>query len=166
MYCDQVECYDAVDTVARKINSRDPDMMSHVIMSIFKIAAAEANVPTPASVLAQQTSSSSSSDYLTFCCSIYILLLYPLTIYKWMHYFFVSRKPRQVVILNSFSFLTYTKNPNKCCLIWWSSVCSLQLVKSKLDNSGKISLRQYSTDFKRDIPHFKNQWSINSKVQI
>ena len=70
------ECYGAVKTISDRINSRDPDMMSHVIMSIFKIAAAEANVPTPASVLAQQTSSSSSSDYLAFCCSIYLVLLY------------------------------------------------------------------------------------------
>ena len=41
------ECYGAVKTISDRINSRDPDMMSHVIMSVFKVASAEANVPGP-----------------------------------------------------------------------------------------------------------------------
>ena len=46
-YKEKEECYDAVNTVALKVNQKDPDMMSHVIMSIFKVASAEANVPSP-----------------------------------------------------------------------------------------------------------------------
>ena len=46
-YKEKEECYDAVQTVAMKVNHHDPDMMSHVIMSIFKVANAEANVPPP-----------------------------------------------------------------------------------------------------------------------
>ena len=46
-YKEKEECYDAVKTVAMKVNHHDPDMMSHVIMSIFKVASAEANVPPP-----------------------------------------------------------------------------------------------------------------------
>ena len=41
------ECYGSVKTISDRINSRDPDMMSHVIMSVFKVASAEANVPGP-----------------------------------------------------------------------------------------------------------------------
>ena len=56
----KVECYDAVKTIADKINSRDADMMSHVIMSVFKVASAEANVPVPHNIL-------ESSAAKTFC---------------------------------------------------------------------------------------------------
>ena len=45
LYKEKVECYDAVKTIADKINNRDADMMSHVIMSVFKVASAEANIP-------------------------------------------------------------------------------------------------------------------------
>ena len=45
LYKEKVECYDAVKTIADKINYRDADMMSHVIMSVFKVASAEANIP-------------------------------------------------------------------------------------------------------------------------
>ena len=43
----QYECYGSVKTISDRINGRDPDMMSHVIMSVFKVASAEANVPGP-----------------------------------------------------------------------------------------------------------------------
>ena len=46
-YKEKEECYDAVNTVAMKVNHHDADMMSHVIMSMFKVASAEANVPLP-----------------------------------------------------------------------------------------------------------------------
>ena len=46
-YKEKEECYEAVKTVAMKVNHHDPDMMSHVIMSMFKVASAEANVPLP-----------------------------------------------------------------------------------------------------------------------
>ena len=55
------ECYGAVKTISDRINSRDPDMMSHVIMSVFKVASAEANVPGPRPTTASMTSGTSTS---------------------------------------------------------------------------------------------------------
>ena len=77
LFFQQVECYDAVKTIADKINFRDADMMSHVIMSVFKVASAEANVPVPHNVL--ETSSSCRKTLrdcfvvliITFFCKIY-----------------------------------------------------------------------------------------------
>lgn len=39
------ECYDALKSISRKINRNDADMRSHVILSMIKVAAAEADVP-------------------------------------------------------------------------------------------------------------------------
>jgi len=39
------ECYEALQNIERKIMSKDPDMRSHVILSMIKVAAAEADVP-------------------------------------------------------------------------------------------------------------------------
>jgi len=41
------ECYGALQSIASKVNNRDADMRSHVVLSMFKVAAAEANVPDP-----------------------------------------------------------------------------------------------------------------------
>ena len=41
----QDECYDALKSISRKINRNDADMRSHVILSMIKVAAAEADVP-------------------------------------------------------------------------------------------------------------------------
>ena len=67
----KVECYDAVKTIADKINSRDADMMSHVIMSVFKVASAEANVPVPHNIL----DSSAAKKF----CDYFLLRLITLT---------------------------------------------------------------------------------------
>lgn len=39
------ECYEALESISRKINTNDADMRSHVILSMIKVAAAEADVP-------------------------------------------------------------------------------------------------------------------------
>jgi len=39
------ECFAALDSISTKVNAKDRDMMSHIILSMFKVAAAEANVP-------------------------------------------------------------------------------------------------------------------------
>ena len=54
------ECYGSVKTISDRINSRDPDMMSHVIMSVFKVASAEANVPGPPPTTASVMSGTST----------------------------------------------------------------------------------------------------------
>ena len=41
------ECYEALVSISRKINTNDADMRSHVVLSMFKVAAAEADVPPP-----------------------------------------------------------------------------------------------------------------------
>ena len=41
----QEECYEALESISRKINTNDADMRSHVILSMIKVAAAEADVP-------------------------------------------------------------------------------------------------------------------------
>ena len=43
----QEECYEALESISRKINTNDADMRSHVILSMIKVAAAEADVPDP-----------------------------------------------------------------------------------------------------------------------
>jgi hypothetical protein len=39
------ECFSALESIAQKVNDRDADMRSHIVLSMFKVAAAEANVP-------------------------------------------------------------------------------------------------------------------------
>lgn len=39
------ECFEAVQSIATRIHEEDADMRSHVVMSIFLVASAEANVP-------------------------------------------------------------------------------------------------------------------------
>lgn len=39
------ECFAALQSIAQKVNNRDADMRSHIVLSMFKVAAAEANVP-------------------------------------------------------------------------------------------------------------------------
>ena len=69
-----MECYDAVKTIADKINSRDPDMMSHVIMSVFKVASAEANVPVPHNILVS-SAVKKFCDYFLLCLITFTTLL-------------------------------------------------------------------------------------------
>lgn len=59
-YSEKEECYEAVANIADKINSRDVDMRSHVIMSMFKVAIAEANVPAPPPTLPPDISASTT----------------------------------------------------------------------------------------------------------
>lgn len=47
LYKEKVECFSALQSIAQKVNDRDPDMRSHIVLSMFKVAAAEANVPEP-----------------------------------------------------------------------------------------------------------------------
>jgi len=46
-YREKVECFSALESISYKINERDADMRSHIVLSMFKVAAAEANVPEP-----------------------------------------------------------------------------------------------------------------------
>jgi hypothetical protein len=39
------ECFDALESISRKINTNDADMRSHVILSMIKVSAAVADVP-------------------------------------------------------------------------------------------------------------------------
>jgi len=41
------ECFEALESIAVKVNQRDADMRSHIVLSMFKVAHAEANVPAP-----------------------------------------------------------------------------------------------------------------------
>ena len=40
-----MECLAALETISNKINGKDADMRQHVVLSMFKVAAAEADVP-------------------------------------------------------------------------------------------------------------------------
>jgi len=46
-YKEKEECFAALESIAQKVNERDADMRSHIVLSMFKVAAAEANVPEP-----------------------------------------------------------------------------------------------------------------------
>jgi len=46
-YKEKEECFAAMSSIAGKVNERDADMRSHIVLSMFKVAAAEANVPEP-----------------------------------------------------------------------------------------------------------------------
>lgn len=41
----QDECYEALESISRKINTNDADMRSHVILSMIKVSSAAADVP-------------------------------------------------------------------------------------------------------------------------
>ena len=88
----QEECYEAVANIADKINSRDVDMRSHVIMSMFKVgsyqifigvqyvlkvAIAEANVPAPPPTLPPDISASTtfSSRYMSHLVVSMVMIL-------------------------------------------------------------------------------------------
>lgn len=65
------ECYTALRSIANKVNEKDADMQSHIVLSMFKVAAAEANVPeAPPSDSA--LSLSSSPVALAFCLALWI----------------------------------------------------------------------------------------------
>jgi hypothetical protein len=53
------ECFEALKSIEKKIMSKDADMRSHVILSMIKVAAAEADVPP-------QPSSATSSKLQQF----------------------------------------------------------------------------------------------------
>eukprot|EP00092_Neocalanus_flemingeri_P090801 GFUD01115027.1.p1 GENE.GFUD01115027.1~~GFUD01115027.1.p1 ORF type:complete len:168 (+),score=63.14 GFUD01115027.1:490-993(+) len=72
-YQEKEECYDAVLNIADKVNSRDADMRSHVIMSMFKVASAEANVPPPPPTLAPEISSATCTT-VTITAVLYPVL--------------------------------------------------------------------------------------------
>lgn len=42
---EKMECLAALETISNKINGKDADMRQHVVLSMFKVAAAEADVP-------------------------------------------------------------------------------------------------------------------------
>lgn len=68
LYKEKVECYDAVSTISFKINNGDSDMMSHVIMSVFKISLAEANIPWSPPSNASPCQHNAISVIFTFLC--------------------------------------------------------------------------------------------------
>ena len=41
----QEECFEALESISRKINNNDADLRGHVILSMIKVAATEADVP-------------------------------------------------------------------------------------------------------------------------
>ena len=41
----QEECFEALKSISRKINTNDADMRSHVILSMIKVSAAIADIP-------------------------------------------------------------------------------------------------------------------------
>ena len=41
----QEECFEALESISRKINTNDADMRSHVILSMIKVSAAIADIP-------------------------------------------------------------------------------------------------------------------------
>ena len=43
--CLQEECFEALESISRKINNNDADLRGHVILSMIKVAATEADVP-------------------------------------------------------------------------------------------------------------------------
>ena len=61
MHILQDECFEALQVISYKINNNDPDMRSHVVLSMIKVAAAEADIPPlPSSA----TSSSKLQQFL------------------------------------------------------------------------------------------------------
>ena len=75
-YCGhfQVECFGALASIAHKINERDADMRSHIVLSMFKVAAAEANVPEPPSSSAPTIFPPSYNSILFFTTFLYCLI--------------------------------------------------------------------------------------------
>ncbi|QQP36920.1 Uncharacterized protein FKW44_022162, partial [Caligus rogercresseyi] len=68
------ECFEALQAISYKINNNDADMRSHVILSMIKVAAAEADIPDlPAS---KSSGLSSSLDFrinLSILCVLFLL---------------------------------------------------------------------------------------------
>jgi len=55
LWTEKEECSEAVASIAARINKEDADMRSHVVMSIFMVASAEANVPPEPQISASPT---------------------------------------------------------------------------------------------------------------
>jgi len=72
LYKEKVECFSALQSIAQKVNNRDPDMRSHIVLSMFKVAAAEANVPEPPPD--SDSRLNSSINILIFSCFILRLI--------------------------------------------------------------------------------------------
>ena len=62
----QDECFEALESISRKINNNDADMRSHVILSMIKVAAAEADVPDLPPSGSWRLATSSSLSLLVF----------------------------------------------------------------------------------------------------
>ena len=93
-YFFQDECLDALEDISRKINTDDADMRSHVILSMVKVAAAEADVPPmPSSAMTsfrllsgyQSASSSSASNASGGFSSYYGCLLLTMLVQSALH---------------------------------------------------------------------------------
>jgi len=61
------ECFDALKSISRKINTNDADMRSHVILSMIKVSAAVADIPP--------VSSQSHREFITFDLYLHIIFL-------------------------------------------------------------------------------------------
>jgi len=71
-YKEKAECFAALESIAQKVNERDADMRSHIVLSMFKVAAAEANVPEPPPSGAQIFGASKQVLFLTMFFSLTI----------------------------------------------------------------------------------------------
>lgn len=65
------ECFAALQSIAQKVNDRDADMRSHIVLSMFKVAAAEANVPAQPKDAGW---SHSPPSFLIICLSLLVCL--------------------------------------------------------------------------------------------
>ncbi|XP_023329433.1 uncharacterized protein LOC111702097 [Eurytemora carolleeae] len=70
-YKEKDECYEALESIASKVNARDADMRSHIILSMFKVAEGEANTPDPP----PSSSSSIHSSIQPFISSLIALFI-------------------------------------------------------------------------------------------
>jgi len=68
-HAEKEECYGAFLDIADPINSRDAGMRAHAVMSMFKIASAEANVPPP-------LQHASAADNTNLNCILQLTLLF------------------------------------------------------------------------------------------
>jgi len=71
-YKEKVECFTALASISHKINERDADMRSHIVLSMFKVAAAEANVPEPPASGSRGLTGSATSIIFTIFLSLTI----------------------------------------------------------------------------------------------
>jgi hypothetical protein len=60
------ECFEALESISHKINNNDADMRSHVILSMIKVAHAEADVPDAPPSGSWRLATSSSLSLLVF----------------------------------------------------------------------------------------------------